>query len=379
MRRRNLRPPRCRSPEDNTQTTFLPQLAAAESERRALIRGALAALGLRRDLANGLESLLMYLDAAAGEHGCRAYIRTLVEQVNAGKRTIDRRLKLLRDHRLIRSQRSRPGGPCFNRLDWERIRDLAFRGEEHDEPATGPDASASQAPPAASALESTAAASASDGGRRFGEAAVAIIAAPHAAEKSGATSRLSGATSRLNGAFILTNLTNLEPPPPTPPEPSVVRPGADRDRADCDGWHQAERAVAAAGVASWERAIATARGHGLTPGDVLAIVADWRRQLATARWENAAGMLVYLLRVARPDTIPRPATPAPVRETTRARRAERPPDEHCAAFEALSPEQQDELARQALDPVLLRIYRADRESPLARLMMIGFLRERGTP
>lgn len=351
---------------DGSQTTFLPLLAAAESDRRALIRGALARLGFRSDLANGLESLLMLLDVSAGEQGCRAYIRTLCERLNAGRRTIDRRLRVLRDHRLIRSVRSRPGGPCYNRLDWGRLRNLAFGDDDRDEPTAGRDASASPAIPTASVVVPTVAASASDGGRRFG-----VGPAPFSVAQSGATSRQSGATSRQSGAIILTDLTSVAPPPPTPPETSVEVCGAERA-----GWCDAEAVVAAAGVASWREAVEAARTNGLVPSDVRAIVADWRRRLPRERWDNAAGMLVYLLRTARPDAIPRPAETPQARAPTPARPSEQTPDAtSSAAFEALDAEQRDDLARRALGPVLLRMYRADRQSPLARMMMIGFLRE----
>ena len=292
-----------------------------------MIRGALATLDLRERIAREIEGLLMYLDACAGDTGCQAYVRTLCTKIGLTRRTLHRRLATAREHHLLRSQRARPGGPCINVVDWQKVRALAYGGEKAPEQRT----SVAARPAQAGTVDC-------DSSQRGNRPIAAAKLGPQTGTRlrqTGTRSCQIGTTSNQYKAIQTTTPSNL---------PLAVTSAGERGQVD--PWAEAQAAVVAAGVLDWRRAIREAKARELSPADALAIVAYWRGRMATSGWTNPPGMLCYLLRtmdVAQlPPVVARAATAQPRAQPQREPAAA---PARCEALERLSPEALADLAQ----------------------------------
>src|SRR5688572_18931461 len=96
---------------DPRQQSLLPGADQRESERLAMVRGALAKLKLWASIAEEVERLILLLDAwDRDKTGCAAFLDTLADRLNRPVRTVQRRLALCREHGLVKSwwHRGRP-------------------------------------------------------------------------------------------------------------------------------------------------------------------------------------------------------------------------------------------------------------------------------
>lgn len=363
--------------EESPQTSFLPQLAADESERRALVRGALATLPLRDGIRKDLESLLMYLDACAGDMGCRAYVSTLCKAIMLTRRTMFRRLGVARRHGLIATAPSERGASKYNRVQWDRLRGLAYHAAPAPDesqptfspPASGPADSSAGALRPDSSGESRNRDSSQPGDDIFGEREndERDSAGPINAVLYGTTQCQSGTTQCQSGTRLNLTLLDSDSTPPSPPPATAEL---------VDDWSEV-RVVVAEILTDWRKPLRQARANGLTAADALALVAEWERLRPTARWNDPPAVLHYKLRTAHPAAIPRPK-PVTATEAVRADKPKVSPEVAARCVELLDAMDADErmaLAQRALSEVMLRNYRVDPTSGLARMMMLGFLEE----
>jgi len=346
---------------DARQQSMLPTWAQHETERRALVRGALRNLGVRLSgMLYELESIVIYIDRYSDEQGCAAHARTLARHCGRdghpiSERTLERRLKLLRDHRMVSLWWD--AGRARRRVDWRRIRSLALS-------------------PAVTFEKSKVA----EGAAKVAEGA-AKVAERHYKE------------------LLEDSIKELIPSPLTPQSPSVrVAPAATLDVGGVEGEEESfaalEPLLRTCGVAAVETAIATAQSRGLSPCFVRAAIAHFHAQAPA--WHGGA-LLVCLRRASPGDAATDarlwpPPSPEYARHARLARLAESAREQQAAAavqrrqmaeaqraeatlearfgpsLDRLSTAQLDELARSILpSPAERRFYEADlRRNPVPK-------------
>lgn len=246
------------------QQTFWPGIESKYAEEQALLIGAVERLGKRKHIAAELVELLRYLSNCdpSGE-GARTYLSTMVDRTGIAQRTLQTRLRVLREAGYLAWWRT-PQGRMVNRVDWEAIKRAAFAGE-----------------PGAGRREPVV------GGQESGVSGREDVASESCAtpRKTGAGSRNSCATPRRSGATNIKASCSV----------SLKELPQQQQR---DGWSSLAATLSSLGLFTAGSTLTACRAAGVSHSEAEAIVEHW--QANAAWWRHDLRVLVLRLREAFP-------------------------------------------------------------------------------